>query len=59
MNKIFSIHENNEWIEPLRVELKKLNLPFEEWHMNKMTLNTLKEPPVGVFYNRMSASSHS
>jgi len=59
MNKIFIIHENDEWIEPLRVQIKKLNLPFEEWHMNKMTFNTSNVPPVGVFYNRMSASSHT
>ncbi len=59
MNKIFIIHENDEWIEPLRVQIKKLNLPFEEWHMNKMTINTSNVPPVGVFYNRMSASSHT
>ena len=59
MKKIFIIHENDEWTKPLSIQLKKLDLPFEEWHMNKINLNTLEEPPEGVFYNRMSASSHT
>ena len=59
MNKIYIIHENDEWIIPLRAELKKIGTPFEEWHMSKGNINLSKEPPFGVFYNRMSASSHT
>ena len=59
MNKIFIIHENDEWIEPLRVNLNDLQISFEEWHMDKVIINTLNDPPFGVFYNRMSASSHT
>ena len=32
-NKIYVIHENDEWIEPLRKELQEINAPFEEWHL--------------------------
>jgi len=58
-NKIYIIHENNEWIEPLRKELKNINAPFEEWHLGKRNIDYLDKPPQGIFYNRMSASSHT
>ena len=32
-NKIYVIHENDEWVEPLRKELQNINAPFEEWHL--------------------------
>ena len=59
MKKIYIIHENDEWLIPLRNSFKKINAPFEEWHMDKMGIDFKKSPPDGVFYNRMSASSHS
>ena len=59
MKKIFIIHENEEWLEPLRFHLHDLQVAFEEWHMDRVNLNTLNDPPLGIFYNRMSASSHT
>lgn len=59
MEKIYIIHENNEWVVPLRKELEKLNLPYEEWHLDRGVLDLSQTPPKGVFYNRMSASSHT
>ncbi len=58
-NKIYVIHENDEWIESLRKELQEINAPFEEWHLGKRNIDHLDKPPHGVFYNRMSASSHT
>jgi len=58
-NKIYIIHENDEWVEPLRNELKNINAPFEEWHLGKRNVDHLDQPPQGIFYNRMSASSHT
>ena len=58
-NKIYIIHENDEWVEPLRKELQEINAPFEEWHLGKRNVDHLDKPPQGVFYNRMSASSHT
>jgi len=58
-NKIYVIHENDEWGEPLRKELQEINAPFEEWHLGKRNIDHLDKPPQGVFYNRMSASSHT
>ena len=59
MKKIFIIHENNEWLTPLEAELKKINAPYENWHMNTISIDMNTIPPDGVFYNRMSASSHT
>ena len=59
MQKIVIIHENDEWTEPLRVQLRKLGLPFEEWYLDRGQLDLSVAPPLGVFYNRMSASSHT
>lgn len=59
MAKIYIIHENDEWTEPLKVQLRRLGLPFEDWFLNRGHLNLSVPPPLGVFYNRMSASSHT
>ncbi len=59
MPKIYVIHENQEWTEPLKVQLRALGLPFEEWYLNRGQLDLSTPPPLGVFYNRMSASSHT
>lgn len=59
MRRIYVIHENNEWVEPLRVALRDRGLPFAEWFLDTGTLDLSVAPPAGVFYNRMSASSHT
>ena len=57
--KVYIIHENDEWTVHLTKRLDELKLPYESWHLDKGMLNLNKEPPRGVFYNRMSASSHT
>ena len=59
MKKIYVIHENDEWLDPLRESFEKIGVPFVEWHMNKEDFDLTKKSPDGIFYNRMSASSHS
>ena len=56
--KAYIIHENDEWTLPLKSELQKLKVDFEDWHVEKANINLGKIPPQGIFYNRMSASSH-
>jgi hypothetical protein len=56
---IYVIHENSEWVVPLRSAFAELNLPFEEWFLDQGVLDFSTPPPLGVFYNRMSASSHT
>ena len=43
MNKqIYIIHENDEWVVPLREELKKINAPYKEWHMGRDKIDSSK-----------------
>ncbi|HEY2863944.1 MAG TPA: alpha-L-glutamate ligase [Casimicrobiaceae bacterium] len=59
MSKIYVLHENDAWVEPLRAAFGELRLPFEEWFLDEGLLDLAAVPPSGVFYNRMSASSHA
>src|SRR3954463_12174944 len=59
MPKIHVIHENDAWVEPLRAAFDELALPYEEWFLSEGVLDLQATPPEGVFYNRMSASSHT
>src|SRR4051812_5772957 len=57
--RIHVIHENDAWVEPLRKAFAELDLPYEEWFLSEGLLDLSTAPPEGVFYNRMSASSHT
>jgi len=57
--KIYVLHENSAWVEPLRKALAGRSLPFEEWFLDEGRVDLDSTPPEGVFYNRMSASSHT
>src|SRR5689334_12327720 len=59
MAKIYVIHENDAWVEPLRAAFGELGLAHEEWFLDRGVLDFSSTPPEGVFYNRMSASSHT
>lgn len=59
MSKIYVIHENSEWTVHLTKRLDELNLPYEEWDLSEGSFDLLQEPPEGIFYSRMSASSHT
>ncbi|WP_202078790.1 ATP-grasp domain-containing protein [Caldalkalibacillus salinus] len=59
MGKIHIIHENEEWTEHLTKRLDELQLPYEDWHLKSGQIDLSSTPPEGVFYNRMSASSHT
>lgn len=57
--QVYVIHENDAWVEPLRAEFGRLGIPFREWFLDRGILDLRAAPPAGVFYNRMSASSHT
>lgn len=59
MKKIYVIHENQEWTVHLTRRLEELGLPYAEWHLDEGLVDLSSVPPEGVFYNRMSASSHT
>ena len=59
MKKLYVIHENPKWMEPLRLAFERNNLAFEEWDLSERGLIDLDDyPPEGVFLNRISPSSH-
>ena len=59
MARIHVIHENPEWSAPLFAALDDMGLPYEDWCLVEGRLDLATTPPAGVFYNRMSASSHT
>jgi glutathione synthase/RimK-type ligase-like ATP-grasp enzyme len=57
--KIYVLYENEEWMPPLRRALERAGLPYEEWFVHQGSVDLEEEPPVGVFFNRMSPSAHT
>src|ERR1700680_4892864 len=56
---IHVIHENAAWLEPLARALDKEGLAWRQWCLDRGVFDLSSTPPEGVFYNRMSASSHT
>ncbi|MCC7429045.1 MAG: alpha-L-glutamate ligase [Alphaproteobacteria bacterium] len=59
MSRIHVIHENETWVLPLRAAFARVGAPYTEWFIDEGVLDLRAAPPEGVFYNRMSASSHT
>ncbi|HEY1259328.1 MAG TPA: alpha-L-glutamate ligase [Stellaceae bacterium] len=59
MTHIHVIHENAAWLEPLAAALDRRGLPWRDWFLDHGTFDLSRPPPAGIFYNRMSASSHT
>jgi hypothetical protein len=59
MTHIHVIHENAAWLEPLATALDRQGLPWRDWFLDHGVFDLSRPPPAGVFYNRMSASSHT
>ncbi|MDR4937639.1 alpha-L-glutamate ligase [Rossellomorea marisflavi] len=59
MGKIHIIHENSEWTDHLIKRMDELGLDYEEWFLDKGMVDLTSAPPEGIFYNRISASSHT
>lgn len=57
--KVHVIHENGEWTAPLLAALEARGIPFADWDMSSASIDMAATAPDGVFYNRMSASSHT
>lgn len=58
--KVYAIHENPEWWPPFAAAFEAEGVPVEQWLLTgDGTLDVGSEPPQGVFWSRMSASSHT
>ena len=53
------LHENEAWLPPLAAGFKAAGVPWREWFLDTGLVDLTAVPPEGVFYNRMSASSHT
>ena len=59
MSRVHVIHENPDWLPPFAAALDALGVPWLEWFLDDGALDLDTTPPEGVFYSRMSASSHT
>src|SRR5262249_58409624 len=57
--QVYILYENPDWMPPLRRELQRAEVPYEEWFIHSGHFHLSQEPPAGVFLNRMSPSSHT
>lgn len=59
MPPIYILHENSEWIVPLHEAFKQRQESAKEMFLDQGMVDLAAIPPEGIFYNRMSASSHT
>jgi hypothetical protein len=59
VTQIHVLHENPAWLPPLAQAFDQRGLPWTEWFLHEATFDLSAPPPRGIFYNRMSASSHT
>ena len=57
--RIHVLHENPAWLPPLAAAFDRAGLPWTEWFLHEGAFDLSAPPPEGIFYNRMSASSHT
>ncbi len=56
---VYVLHENPEWIPPFAEAFAAEGVPLVEWPLTGGTIDLTAEPPEGVFWSRLSASSHT
>lgn len=59
MRDIVVLHENEEWLVPLREAFQARGVKATEWFLNEGVVPFTETPADAVYYNRMSASSHT
>jgi hypothetical protein len=57
--KVYVIHENPDWFAPIAAALAAAGVPHEPWLLGEAAIDLAQPPPPGVFWSRMSASSHT
>jgi hypothetical protein len=57
--QVHVIHENPDWYAPLGAAFDAAVVPHEQWLLGDGVLDLSEPPPPGVFWSRMSASSHT
>ena len=57
--KVYVLHENPDWFAPIAAALQAAGVPYEQWLLGEAAVDLAEVPPAGVFWSRMSASSHT
>jgi hypothetical protein len=57
--KVYVINENPDWYPPVAAAFDELGVPHQQWELGGEVIDLDAEPPAGVFWSRMSASSHA
>ena len=57
--KVYVLHENPDWYPPFAAAFDAAGVDHEQWLLGEGGLDLDAEPPPGVFWSRMSASSHT
>ena len=55
VSRVYVIHENDAWVEPLRREFEARSIPYSEWFLDEGVVDLRASPPQGVFYGKKSA----
>ena len=56
---VFALHENPDWFPPFYAAFDAAGLDYVEWHLITGAIDLDAVPPEGIFWNRLSASSHT
>ena len=56
---VYVLHENPDWIPPLEEGFQAEGVPIVEWPLTGGAIDLSTAPPEGVFWSRLSASSHT
>ncbi|WP_420365317.1 alpha-L-glutamate ligase [Curtobacterium sp. L3-7] len=57
--RVYVIHENPEWFPPLAAAFEAEGVPVQEILLTEGQVDLASEPEPGVYWSRMSASSHT
>jgi glutathione synthase/RimK-type ligase-like ATP-grasp enzyme len=56
---VYVLHENDDWLGPFAAAFDEAGVPWEPWFLDGGAVDLSMAPPDGVFWSRMSASSHT
>lgn len=57
--RVYVLHENDDWLGPFAEAFDAAGVPWEPWFLDGGAIDLSEPPPEGVFWSRMSASSHT
>jgi hypothetical protein len=57
--QVHVLHENPDWYAPIAAAFDAAGMPHEQWLLGDGAFALDDPPPAGVFWSRMSASSHT